>query len=101
MRTLLERNLRVTPGRAKKVIEDALIKAQEKYNTEGGGPDETFYEKLTAKTVHFEDPSLGKPIATCVFVTIHGYKLGAGVAPELEQLAKDNGFRVNFKNGKA
>ena len=47
------------------------------------------FEKLTAKTVGFQDLAR----TDCVFVTVHGFRDWA-MWPEVKAFARNNGFRV-------
>ena len=50
------------------------------------------YDKLTGKVVSFSDLAR----ASCIFVTIHGWK-PSPKAKELDQLASEAGFRVEYQ----
>lgn len=75
----VEAGNKMTPAKAKKLIEDELKKL--------GLP----YERITAKTISFQDLARdGK-----IFVKVHGWKPNPAGA-RLEQVARENGFKVDL-----
>jgi len=76
---LCEEEQQVTPSQAKKIVADFL---------KSNGLD----NKLTAKTIGFSDLARG----SSVFVAVHDWEPNP-LASTLTDLAKENGFRVEFK----
>jgi hypothetical protein len=70
----------MTTHQAKKIIKKALDDACHPYT------------KLTSRTINFQDLAR----ADCIFVTVHGWKPHP-FANELASIAKEHGFRVEFK----
>lgn len=67
------------PSECKKVVRDFLTEHQLPFT------------KLTARTIDFTDLARTE----CVFVNVHGWE-PSPKAEELDQLARANGFRVQF-----
>ena len=79
---LVEEGETLTPAQAKKVVTDFL-------------KSKGLNNKVTAKTIGFQDLAR----ASMVFVQVLDWSPNPSAASELEQLAKQKGFRVQFKGG--